>query len=1294
MPLNETPLDATPPEKTSADANGSRLRRPGRYRPWLLAVLIVAVAAGAATWYWLPEVVRRVAVARIEALTGRPVSLARVDLALWFGRITLHEFRLYERPGIHGAAASATAASVAATGPREVAGTPRGGAGDAPPTAEFERLDVRIRLPWLLLGRVRIADIALTNSTVRVVRLPGGDFNISDLFRGESSTSEPLDLHVGRLAVRGGRVLLEDRALPEPRTWASEQLEIDAQDLSTRAGGGTASARSVTAGARVGMDLRQIRLYPIHLEGTVTTDGLDLSLAGIYVPPSSGFAIPQGRLTSTVTVALDARDGLRADVTSRVQDAVLTQARDGEVLAAVPELTSRVRDFAFRADALRVGELSVEGTMNVRDPTAGPKAPLKSSRVRARLDDVTWPATTAGRLDLESSIPGGGALAVAGTLRPPPEATQLRARVTDLNLAPWAHLLPIRARVTGFGQADLRIDEPLAAGVPARIQGSVAVTRVAVADERRQHVTAQRIEASGLTLDWPRQLAVERVVLTGPRAIVERDPSGRVSVADLAEPRRGGAPAPDARTPAGAAGRRTPDAPVGMRIPGVTAVSPDARPTPDARAADRSPAGARPAAPAARGPALTVAVGEIAVRGGAVAWRDATVAPAAALDASGVNATIKGAGWPLTGPLDVRADLRPPGGGALRASGRVTLDPLGADLRVAARGAELGPYQPYLATPGRLGGAADLDVAVSVPSLAEQRATVRGTAGLARIDVRDRERSVLRLERAQATGIDVAWPERIDVARVALTGPWVLAERDEKGAFTIRPLLTPRAPPAAARDAKSTEAAGAPSDAPAAPPARADAKPGNGGGPTDPARGNGAHGDAKPSDMAPADAARGAAAPADVARGGAAPAEGSPTEGSSSPEAGQAPPPVAISVAHLTVEHGGMRIVDRAVDPPFAVDLRSTAMRLDGFSTARAKPARLELTGQLGESSELSLGGSVRGLGDRPLLVDLSGELRRFSAPRANPYVVEHAGWRIRQGSVSSKVRVRVEGDALSARTDLRVSQLALARAAVRDEAKARIGLPLGMLTSLMKNSRGDIEVSIPVGGRLDDPRFDFSEAIWHAVRTVAVNAIAAPVSWIGRVRYTRDARIDRVEIDPVPFPSGGDALTDEAREQLSRLAAFMGERLEVRMALTPVVSARDVAALRRPAVEAAIERAAKDGGLSREAAAARLFERRFPGRPLPDTSEAVIAALLEREDGNDGDVEDLGKRRVSALRTALKRAGVDSARLPERPVARRGDADGQVALEIMEADVARSSGVRGLLERLGVPLKGAGEAR
>ena len=41
-----------------------------------------------------------------------------------------------------------------------------------------------------------------------------------------------------------------------------------------------------------------------------------------------------------------------------------------------------------------------------------------------------------------------------------------------------------------------------------------------------------------------------------------------------------------------------------------------------------------------------------------------------------------------------------------------------------------------------------------------------------------------------------------------------------------------------------------------------------------------------------------------------------------------------------------------------------------------------------------------------------------------------------------------------------------------------------------MKDRRGDITLAFPVGGRLSDPRFDFRDAIWGAVRTVAINAV------------------------------------------------------------------------------------------------------------------------------------------------------------------------------------------------------------
>jgi hypothetical protein len=541
-------------------------------------------------------------------------------------------------------------------------------------------------------------------------------------------------------------------------------------------------------------------------------------------------------------------------------------------------------------------------------------------------------------------------------------------------------------------------------------------------------------------------------------------------------------------------------------------------------------------------------------------------------------------------------------------SGRVGLDPLSADLRLAAKNAELAPYQPYLPSTARVGGAADFDVAVVVPSLSEGRATARGSAAVSRVEVRDRERTVIRVERANATGVDVDWPQRIVVGRLALAQPWVLIERDDKGALPLRALLSPSRP-------TTTAAASTPA--------------------------------------------------ASTENGGAA---------------------LAVTVARLSVDGGGMRIVDRAVSPAFAVDFQPATLRMDGLSTASEKPARLELRGRLGPGAELTLRGTLGALGG-PLRFDLNGELREFAVPRANPYVLQQAGWKTTEGRLTSKVQARVDGDALSAKTDIRVSRLQLVRAAPEDGAQARIGLPLSMITALMKDKHGDIKVSFPVGGRLSDPRFDFSEAIWNAVRTVAVQAITLPVSWIGRVHFTPDSRIQRIEVDPVPFEPGTSTLTAEGQAQATRLGAFLEELPEVRLALTPVVSPQDVTELKRRTLEMTVDRVARERRLSREAAATRLFEQAFPDRRAPDSLEATLSALLEREPAPTSEVPELAGRRLEALRTTVKQAGIDPARLAGLKLVQR-DADSRIELNVLEPETERPSKVRETLRRLGVLLK------
>jgi hypothetical protein len=128
----------------------------------------------------------------------------------------------------------------------------------------------------------------------------------------------------------------------------------------------------------------------------------------------------------------------------------------------------------------------------------------------------------------------------------------------------------------------------------------------------------------------------------------------------------------------------------------------------------------------------------------------------------------------------------------------VGVDPIAAEGRIAGHDAEVRPYQPYVPVPATIGGRLDFDLAVVLPPAAEGRVSVRGRAGASSIDVRDGARTVMRVERAQATGLDVDWPRRVAIRDLTLRRPWILLERDERGALVLRELLAPQSTGASA----------------------------------------------------------------------------------------------------------------------------------------------------------------------------------------------------------------------------------------------------------------------------------------------------------------------------------------------------------------------------------------------------------------------------------------------------------------------------------------------------------------
>ena len=169
---------------------------------------------------------------------------------------------------------------------------------------------------------------------------------------------------------------------------------------------------------------------------------------------------------------------------------------------------------------------------------------------------------------------------------------------------------------------------------------------------------------------------------------------------------------------------------------------------------------------------------------------------------------------------------------------------------------------------------------------------------------------------------------------------------------------------------------------------------------------------------------------------------------------------------------------------------------------------------------------------------------------------------------------------------------------------------------------------------------------MWDAIRKAAINVLALPVSWVGKMFYTKEARIDNISIWPVNFEPGTTTMRRGFDKHAERLATFLRQTPAIAFEMKSVMTVEDVDALKREALRKQLDALARDAG-SADAAAARLFAERFPNRTAPTDPAAVMAELVKAQPAPDDALQALAKARIALVRQELESKGdVDPKRL------------------------------------------------
>ena len=1278
----------------------------------LLALIGVLVTAG--LWY-LPGIVQRMVVWRLQAATGRTVTIQALDISLTSGEFSIRGFRVADRePG--------------------------------PALAEFEKLEGRFHRRSLLRGHVWIESLALTGGHARIVRLGPNRYNISDLLPQGPSSAGTIDVSIDHFTITGGWVEFEDRVLKPARTWRSDGIRLDARNLTTRERKGTAIGFTTFAGALVNLRIEELQLAPVHLRAFLNVRDLDLALAAVYLPGDAPLKIEQGILDAAYTIVHDAKDGVTLDADGVVEKVVLRRPGiPGDALTA-PTLRFMVRELHQRPDAIALRYASVGGDLTVLDPTTTTPRTLVFRDFTATASGLE---TAKGRaqIALHATVPGGGEIDIGGTASLVPRRADLRVRPRGIELATLGNYLPLAARLQGIATADVKV---VASQDGARIGFSVAgdatLERVTVGVTPRL-VSAARVSGRGSTTPG-RPPRVADLTLSRPTAVVERDAAGGIGLAALLRPRV--LPSGDAEAP-------SPSSP----SPPPTAVAVDVQ-----VARLRIEDGRATLTDAANGGRAEIT--GIALTAGSVAWPLRGTSPVE------VSATVGSGEVTLRGSVDgvqrwVEAALR------VRAADLAMLQPWlpivglvrgAADADVTA-GVGLEPFA--LTLRGSLGASKLAFLDRDRPLITVERVDVTGidaqwptrlaidrvrvTEPWARVE-RDPQgvlslRSLFarRPDRPAAAADGPSGPGPIPGLQVSVRelsfdngGSSIVDTTVEPAgrfevrgtSLTVRNLTWPATGSAAAIDLSTPMPSGGTLKARGTlsiEPTRlaleaeldqVDLGPGRPYVPFE-ARVSGKvsgrvkingtfgetitlviDGDTTADRLTLGDDTRrlatvqraemigfryqyptslrirqitlrkpwlllerntdGSFELASLFVSRTAPAAPSPAAGNRPPPAA----PVRVLIGSLTLEDGFVRFVDRTTNPDFAEELSAVSLTAEGLGTRPSRNAKVALRATFASGTPLSIRGEVGGF-TGPHFLDLTVEITDYPVPRLNPYMDHLLAWVAKDGTLTATLHYQLSGDDLQADNDVTLRALDLERAGGAGGAvQQRVGLPLDTLVSVLKDRGGDIHVNVPVGGSLSAPEFHYGEAVWGAIRNMAIRLVALPFSLIGKLFFTEDSRIAAVSIDPVLFQTAKAEPTAPGAQQLTKLATFLRDSSGVRLRLRPVTTVADVTSLRREALEARLTQAGAVATARRQAAVG-LYAELFPLRQPPPSDEALMEALTRETPPPPRALRALATDRVAATRDSLVRAGIAAERLEplESRAAVESEGSGRVEFEI-----------------------------
>lgn len=271
-------------------------------------------------------------------------------------------------------------------------------------------------------------------------------------------------------------------------------------------------------------------------------------------------------------------------------------------------------------------------------------------------------------------------------------------------------------------------------------------------------------------------------------------------------------------------------------------------------------------------------------------------------------------------------------------------------------------------------------------------------------------------------------------------------------------------------------------------------------------------------------------------------------------------PAFTIEIGRLALQGASARIEDPNTTPPMVMTADRVDATLEGVATREGAPITIELAGMVQESGRMSINGTVdlfRAMPSGELQIEVASmPLTAFDAATGR-----YLGYEVDRGRATVDMPLVLDNGELSGKVKINLDRFYLGDEVDSDEA---LNVPVQLGLSLLRDSNEQIDTTVGVKGRIDEPGFTVAGLVWQAISNLIVKAATAPFEILGSL-FGSEEDLSRVAFDP-----GTDRLGAASLARLDTLARAMRNRPGITLSVAAQSSPKaDLPVLKREGLRA-----------------------------------------------------------------------------------------------------------------------------